>query len=157
MQPYPLSCPHCRNALAYDYRFSNQVVACPHCNGGFQMPSFQQPQSFTPYPPPPSQGSQFGFQTREEEPEPPRRRRRHNKGNGTVALVLGLIAIFLFPLLGPFAIMVAKGALRDDPDDGCAKAGLILGWICTAVLIFAFCIVGVYALGVMGIVMGRRR
>ena len=118
------------------------------------MPVYQPQQTYTPYPPPQSSGGDFGFQTREADPDPPRRRRRNNRGNGTVALVLGLLSMFLFPLLGPVAIIVAKGALRDDPDDGWAKAGLVLGWFITALLIFAFCGC-IFVLGFVGLGGGR--
>ncbi len=91
MQPYPLACPHCRNALAYDHRFSNQVVACPHCNGAFQMPTFQQPQSQTPHPPPtPSIQNKpvnpFGFEASEseEEEDEPADRARPVRGQGRI-------------------------------------------------------------------------
>ncbi len=58
-----------------------------------------------------------------------------NRGNGTMALVLGLVSIFVFPILGVVAIIIANQALREDPNDGNAKAGLVLGWISTACVI----------------------
>ena len=66
-------------------------------------------------------------------------------------MILGLLSFFVIPLLGPVAIMVANGALRDDRFDGAAKAGLILGWISTAVLLFGFCLVGAALTGAVSL------
>jgi hypothetical protein len=49
--------------------------------------------------------------------------------NDYTALVMGLLSFFICPIFGPIAISVGSGALQDDPDDGCAKAGYILGWV----------------------------
>lgn len=38
MYPPPITCPHCRNAVAVDPRFAGHVIMCPHCRGSFQMP-----------------------------------------------------------------------------------------------------------------------
>jgi hypothetical protein len=73
-----------------------------------------------------------------------------------LALVLGLVAFFVFPILGPVAVMVGNGALRDDPDDGCAKAGVVLGWICTAVLILGMCLIGFWIFGAMALLTQAR-
>jgi hypothetical protein len=70
-------------------------------------------------------------------------------------MIVGLIAFFVFPLLGPVAIMMANGALRDDPDDGAAKVGLVLGWICTGFLILGACVLGIFFFGVLSSVPPR--
>lgn len=41
MHPPTITCPHCRNAAAFDHRFAGQLVSCPFCRGPFQMPAPQ--------------------------------------------------------------------------------------------------------------------
>lgn len=142
-------CPHCQSQQTFTMEFAGQVIKCPSCNLPVQVPA--------------PQGQSVGGNITVNFPTPPSHTkptndldfseplislpRRSNHGNGVVALILGLIAFFLFPLLGPVAIIVGSSAMRDDPNDGCAKAGYILGWIVTAcllacllALVFMFCL-----------------
>jgi hypothetical protein len=55
-------------------------------------------------------------------------------------LILGLLSFFVIPILGPVAIMVANGVLREDRNDGSAQVGWILGWISTIFCILGACV-----------------
>lgn len=144
-----LRCPHCQSMQIFDGSLAGQIVTCPQCRLALQVPA-PQGQVVGSLSASTRPRDQFEFGSDREE-ELTSRRRRRNRGNGTLALILGLLAFFVFPLLGPVAVMVANGALRDDPDDGCAKGGLVLGWICTVILILGICLVGFWIFGVMAL------
>jgi hypothetical protein len=72
-----------------------------------------------------------------DEPPPPRR-----SNYGMVTLILGCIAVVLFPIIGVAAVMVAAAALREDPDDALARAGGVLGWIALVILIVCWVLAG---------------
>ena len=64
-----------------------------------------------------------------------------------------MISLFI-PILGPVAIIVSSGAMRDDPLDGNAKAGLVTGWIGT-VFLFLICIYFIVVFALAGILINR--
>jgi hypothetical protein len=56
-----------------------------------------------------------------------------------VPLVWGLLGFFACPLFSIIAIVSAHSALRYNPNDQAARAGLILGW--AVVLLYVLCII----------------
>jgi hypothetical protein len=61
---------------------------------------------------------------------------------GVAALVRGVLSLTSLLFFGPLAVYLGRSALRDDPGDGCARAGLVLGWVATALLLLAVAVAG---------------
>jgi transcription elongation factor Elf1 len=131
-------CPHCQIAQAVTADLGGQTVKCGTCKLPVQVP-VPQGKAMSAPPPTPAQKDPFAFDDRPLVQSPYRRR---NSGNGTVALVMGLLSLLLCALFGPIAIAIGSNAMADDPNDGCAKAGYVLGWISTAILLagVAYCL-----------------
>jgi hypothetical protein len=123
-------CPHCHSLQEIGMEFAGQVVNCPKCNLPFQIPV---PQAQTAWSEPISQPalaqSRNAFELPSDEPIIASRSRRRGRGNGVLALVLGIMGLLVCPGFGLVALIVARSALKDDEDDGCAKAGYVLGFI----------------------------
>ena len=106
--------------------------------------------------------------------------RRRNRGDGIVAMVLGLIGFLFILVVGPalamldrferfscaialvgllgtilgvVAVVTGSKALESDPNDGCAKTGYILGWICTVIVAMEILLV----VAVFGLLFSSRR
>jgi hypothetical protein len=60
--------------------------------------------------------------------------RKPSSGTGVASMVCGIVGlVMMMPILGPVALILAKQALKEDPRDDMAKAGLVLGWIGTGI------------------------
>ncbi|MCP4246730.1 MAG: hypothetical protein GY778_06745 [bacterium] len=71
------------------------------------------------------------------------------KGNATLILVLGIVGLLCCNLLGPVVWYMGKQEMQGIAEgripaanEGTAKAGMILGIICTALLVIG-CVVGI--------------
>jgi transcription elongation factor Elf1 len=150
-------CPHCHAIQTFTMDLAGQIVKCPLCHLPFQIPVPQaQVVDATPEP-----SSELDFGSRTEH-----RHSRNNRGNGIVSLVLALAGLLLFfgmipvyllyrqrsaePLCGALCVqltglllgilgaIIGARATREDPYDGCAKAGYALGRI-----VIYFVVVGI--------------
>ena len=72
-----------------------------------------------------------------------------------------LYSVGCFQLLGlilGFSAMVIGGAAkRDDPDDGCAKVGYILGWILTILLTLTILVISFLLINIAMLIESNRR
>lgn len=155
MVPIRFACPSCQSTVTAPPEQAGSRARCPRCKLPMEIPwprgvrmEDRQPAERVTATAPRSAADPFSFeQLTDDEDYRPRRR---NRGNGTAALVWALLGLFLFTPLGIVAIMVANQALREDPNDGNAKAGLIIGWVDTALFVSACCFLGGFLLLVMG-------
>jgi hypothetical protein len=150
-----LHCPHCQAIQVFAMEMAGQVARCGSCNLPFQIPVPQAQQlgggsiTVNVTTPAPTPREPFDF------PDEPviQSSYRRNTGNGVTAMVLGILGLVLCGLLAPIAVMVGHQAMQDDPRDGCAKAGYIMGWIGSAFLLVALLYVCGYW-GMMTVVLG---
>ncbi|MBL8798739.1 MAG: DUF4190 domain-containing protein [Planctomycetia bacterium] len=158
MPPIRFACPNCKTTVSAPPERAGTKAKCPGCKLPLEIPLprgellEERPpvQHITQAPPQPA-ADPFSF----DQPSSGRydeddyRPRRRNRGNGTAALVWALLGFFLFAPLGMVAISVANQALREDPHDGNAKAGLIIGWIDTIFFFTGCCLVSGFFLLIM--------
>jgi predicted Zn finger-like uncharacterized protein len=153
------SCPKCQAVIKVDDHRAGEKVYCPTCSQKLLIPTPPPPPVPNPTvlgqleptagqtviaevlpaapdpfdfdaPPPPPPPVPYPIGAPGYAVHPYERRRRHRDStNGMLALVFGILGLVSFPLLGIAAIILGRQALRENPDDGMAKAGLILGWI----------------------------
>lgn len=57
---------------------------------------------------------------------------------GTASLVLGILGLTLFPIFGSIAAIVV--GRKASPDDGMARAGVVLGWVGIALSVLGCCL-----------------
>jgi Domain of unknown function (DUF4190) len=72
--------------------------------------------------------------------------RRVTNGSAIASLVLGIAGLVIFPLIAPIALVFGYRARREiaergEEGGGLATAGIILGWIGTALLVLGVVIV----------------
>jgi hypothetical protein len=122
-------------------KFAGKKAKCPRCGATVTVPAAPPSgeaagdEQGAESPPPQTQpANEFDFDSSDEDDEGKRkaRRPRRNRGLGIAALVLGILSFASCPCFGLIAVLLAAQALRDDHGDGCARAGMILGWISTA-------------------------
>jgi hypothetical protein len=159
-------CPHCKAALRSPGALAGKKNACPKCGLQLEVPTPKgellperaaptSPASVTVAPAPTPNPFDFDsaapavLDELESAPAAP----GGNPGGGAVALVLGVVGFFLFPPLGFVALWLGSKALRNDPSDALAKAGLMWGRIDAV-----WCLVWFGAVGAVGwLVLGNSR
>lgn len=148
-------CPRCQ--APFEYGGSASAVPPPVPLAPIVAPVASGPAPQPPLVPRASAAKDFDDRSYDDDDDDfddlPRRRsirRKSSSSGGTTALVFGILAIVMMPILGPVAILLGDQALRDDPSDGNARAGMILGWIATAFLIFGFVML-IFICGIAGL------
>jgi hypothetical protein len=152
------SCPSCNKVYQAPENAAGKLGKCAQCGMQMTIPHPNQPiQAPPPLAPEPvyHQAADDGYDDLDRDDGPRRRRRSSgDAGDGTTPLVLGILSLVVCGPLGIAAIITGNNVLRDNPDNGSARAGVVCGWIATGLmavgLLIGIFIVGIAAVSTLG-------